>query len=72
MPMIIVQSLMKQIAPVSSEERMEYLTDTAVASGNAKAEFVRSHQRSLVRHTKPQKRPASLSELAAMGIQVDV
>lgn len=68
--MILVQAMADQIEPVSAEERLEYLTDTAVATGNTKKEFGRSHQRMLVRHTRPQKRSASRAELEAMGIKV--
>jgi len=68
--MILVQAMAEQIGPVSAEERLDYLSDTAVASGNVKREVAQRHQRSLARHTKPEKRHATPDDLAAMGIEV--
>ena len=68
--MVLVQALVDQIEPVSAEERLEYLTDTAVASGAGKRDTAQRHQRMLMRHTRPEKRTATADELAAMGIQV--
>ena len=70
--MILVQAMLEQIAPVSAEERLEYLTDTAVASGNVKKEFSQRHQRSLAKHRKPEKRAATVADLTEMGFQVNV
>ena len=70
MPMVLVQALADQIEPVNAEERLEYLIDTAVASGAVKRGTAQRHQRMLIRHTRPEKRTATADELAAMGIQV--
>ncbi len=67
--MILVQALSEQMGVVRAEERLEYLSDTAVASGQVKKHVAQRHQRALVRQTKPEKRAASVDELAAMGIQ---
>lgn len=69
--MILVQSMSDQMEPVSAEERLEYLADTAVASGAVKRGFAQQHQRMLVRHTRPERRTASRAELEAMGIKVN-
>ena len=66
--MVLVQSLSEQMQIISAEERLDYLSDTAVASGATKRDVAQRHQRMLVRHTKPEKRTASVGELAAMGI----
>lgn len=68
MPMVLVQALSEEIQPVSAEERLEYLIDTAVATGATKRELAQRHQRTLIRHTKPEIRPATVDDLAAMGI----
>lgn len=68
--MILVQAMSDQMEPVSAEERLDYISDTAVGSGAVKREFAQRHQRMLVRHTRPQRRDASRSELEAMGIKV--
>lgn len=67
--MVLVQALSEQMWVVRAEERLDYLTDTAVASGQVKKDLAQRHQRALVRHTKPENRAASADELAAMGIQ---
>ena len=69
MPIILVQALSDQIEPISAEERLEYLIDTAVASGAVKRDTAQRHQRMLIRHTRPEKRTATPDELAAMGIE---
>jgi len=69
MPMVLVQAMSEQIEPVSAEERLEYLIDTAVASGAVKRDTAQRHQRMLIRHTRPEKRTATPDELAAMGIE---
>ena len=68
--MILVQSMADQIEPVSAEERLEYISDTAVGSGAVKREFAQRHQRMLVRHTRPERRTATRAELESMGIKV--
>ena len=67
--MVLVQALSEQMGVVRAEERLDYLNDTAVASGSVKKNVAQRHQRALVRHTKPEKRVATVEELAAMGIQ---
>ena len=67
--MILVQAMSDQMEPVSAEERLDYLSDTAVASGAVKRDVAQRHHRMLVRHTRPEIRPATVDELAAMGIQ---
>jgi len=67
--MVIVQALSEQMQVINAEERLDYLSDTAVASGSVKRDAAQRHHRMLVRHTKPEKRTASVDELAAMGIQ---
>ena len=67
--MILVQAMSDQMQPVSAEERLDYLSDTAVASGATKRDVAQRHHRMLVRHTRPEIRPATVDELAAMGIQ---
>ena len=67
--MVLVQAMSEQIEPVSAEERLEYLIDTAVASGAVKRDTAQRHQRMLIRHTRPEKRTATPDELAAMGIE---
>ena len=68
--MVLVQSMADQMEPVNAEERLDYISDTAVGSGAVKREFAQSHQRMLVRHTRPEVRTASRAELEAMGIKV--
>ncbi len=69
MPMILVQALSDQMQPISAEERLDYLSDTAVASGSVKRDVAQRHQRALIRHTRPEQRTATVDELAAMGIE---
>ena len=66
--MVIVQALSEQMQVINAEERLDYLSDTAVASGSVKRDVAQRHQRMLVRHTKPEKRTAGVDELATMGI----
>ena len=67
--MVLVQELSEQMGVVRAEERLDYLSDTAVASGQVKKDVAQRHQRALVRHTKPEKRAASVEDLAAIGIK---
>ena len=67
--MVLVQALSEEIQSVSAEERLEYLIDTAVATGSTKRDLAQRHQRTLIRHTNPEKRQATVDELAAVGIQ---
>ena len=55
---------------MNAEERLEYLMDTAVASGAVKRDVAQRHQRSLIRHTKPEKRAATREDLESIGIEV--
>jgi len=67
--MVLVQALSEQMGPVRAEERLDYISDMAVASGGVKKNVAQRHQRALIRHTKPEKRHATVEELAAMGIK---
>ena len=67
--MVLLQAMSEQMEEVSAEERLSYISDTAVASGQVKKNVAQRHQRALVRHTKPEKRTATVEELASMGIQ---
>ena len=67
--MALVQALSEQMGEVSAEERVNYLADTAVASGSVKRDVAQRHYRSLIRHTKPEVQQATPEDLSAMGIQ---
>ena|GEM_PF-6050667 len=67
--MVLLQAMSEQMEEVSAEERLSYISDTAVASGSVKKETARRHHNMLLRHTKPLRRDATVDELAAMGIE---
>ena len=67
--MILVQAMSDQMQPISAEERLDYLSDTSVATGSVKRDVAQRHHRMLVRHTRPEIRPATIDELATMGIE---
>lgn len=58
-----------QIVPILADERLEHISDTAVATGCVKKGDGQRHQRQLKRQAD-RKRPASVQDLSQVGITV--
>ena len=69
--MIIVETMTDQILPIRAEERLELITDHAVASGAVKKHAAQSHQRRLSRYIRSESRAATAAELLGIGIKID-
>jgi len=54
---------------INNEERLAFISDLIVGTGNAKRGAAQEHMNALQRHQ--QRRPATMADLESMGIKVD-
>jgi len=55
---------------INNEERLAFISDLIVGTGNAKRGDAQQHMNALQRHQE--QRPATTADLKSMGIQVDM